>query len=274
MDIRSGLRPISADLENQKRWGDAMDSKAVKEASSLLIGARRTGQLLPSLPESCRPSSIADGLPIQDALVAQLGEPIAGWKAALPPNQGVLYGAMLQSVVFPSPARLPKSIGQPAGVEGEIAFRFERDLPASGRDYTREEVADAVSVMAAIEIVCSRYRDYKAVSAGERAADLNINGAFIPGAAVSDWRRLDISSLEVKFVVDGVTKVQRIGGHPFGDPLAPAVGLVNVLRTKNGVRAGQMMTTGACSGNHYVEPGRKVVVTFSSLGSVEVQLHE
>jgi len=251
-----------------------MDSKAIEEASSLLIRARRSGERLTSLPESCRPSSIADGLAIQDAMVTRLGEPIAGWKAALPPNQGVIYGAILGSVVFPSPARLPKSIGQPAGVEGEIAFRFERDLPASQRDYTRDEVAAAVSVMAAIEIVCTRYHDYKAVSAAERAADLNINGAFVPGAALSDWRHLDISSLEVKFVVDGNTKVQRIGGHPFGDPLAPAVGLVNLLRTKNGVRAGQMMTTGACSGNHYVEPGKKVEVTFSSLGSVEVQLHE
>lgn len=250
-----------------------MDNKAIEEAVSLLVTARQTGKPLANLPDHCRPNSIAEGLAIQDALVKRLGEPIAGWKAALPPNQGVLYGAILASVVFPSPARLPVSLGRVAGVEGEIAFRFERDLPAAQRDYTRDEVAAAVGVMAAIEIVGARFQDHTKVSAAERAADLNVNGGFVPGHVISNWRHIDIAALEVTFDIDGKNKVHRVGGHPFGDPLAPAVALVNVLRTRNGARAGQMMTTGACTGNVFVEPGKTVRVTFSHLGSVEVQLH-
>lgn len=250
-----------------------MDSEAIEKAVSLLVTARQTGEALINLPDDCRPTSIAEGLAIQDALVQRLGEPVAGWKAALPPNQGVLYGAILKSVVFPSPARLPESIGPVRGVEGEIAFCFERDLPPTQRDYTRNEVAEAVGVLAAIEIVGTRFQDHTKVSAGERAADLNVNCAFVPGRIISNWQHIDIGTLEVAFSIDGTTKVQRVGGHPFGDLLAPAVALVNLLRTRGGVRAGQMMTTGACTGNLYVEPGREVEVKFTHLGSVGVGLH-
>ena len=38
--------------------------------------------------------------------------------------------------------------------------------------------------------------------------------------------------------------MRRVGGHPAGDPLLPAVELVNAMRLREGVRAGQVVTTG------------------------------
>ena len=65
------------------------------------------------------------------------------------------------------------------GIEAEIAFRFERDLPAG--KYSYAQVADAVTAFAAIEIVDSRFRTYPDLPLMDRHADCVSNGGFVRG---------------------------------------------------------------------------------------------
>ena len=71
-------------------------------------------------------------------------------------------------------------------------------------------------------------------------------------------------------IVDGVAIVAQASSHPAGDPLLPAVALVNDLRAGEGVAAGQVMTTGTCSGLNFVKPGQSVIAKFADFGTAEV----
>jgi 2-keto-4-pentenoate hydratase len=242
-----------------------MHRAAVAEAADLLIAARRTGKLLDELPASCKPQTLEDAFAIQDATVTGLGETVTGWKAAIADGRAV-RGAIIGSRVFASPARVAASIMPLLGIEAEIAFRFERDLPAG--TYSHEQVADAVTAFAAIEIVDSRFRTYPDLPLMDRHADCVSNGGFVVGPTAADWRKLDLVNIAVTLTIGGAEIVRRIGGHATGDPLLPAVALVNDL--PNGARAGQVVTTGTFTGIVFAKPGQTVVATFAGFGAVEV----
>ena len=105
-----------------------MDQRAVAQAAELLVAARRTGKLLDALPDACKPRTLEDAVAIQDATLAALGETVAGWKAAIVGGR-VVRGAIMASRVFESGARVTPATMPMLGIEAEIAFRFERDLP-------------------------------------------------------------------------------------------------------------------------------------------------
>jgi 2-keto-4-pentenoate hydratase len=221
-----------------------MDAHAIEDATRLLIGARRTGALLAALPASCQPVTVADAHAVQDATVAALGDAVAGWKIAAAADGAVMRGVLLRSRCVASPARMPAARTPLLGVEAEIAFRFDRALPPRDRDYDHAEVTAAVTALPAIEVVDSRFASYKDTPPLHRLADCMSNGAFVQGAPQPRWREFDLVDIHVTLTIDGVPIVERRGGHTTRDPLLPAVALVNHQRTRGGVAAGMVMTTG------------------------------
>ena len=247
-----------------------MDAQQISSAADLLVKARRGGPLPADLPAELRPGSVTDAHAIQDAVTAALGKRVGAFKANAPasaePTRGVIYADTIHS----SPARIPATEVPQCGVEGEVAFVFRRDLPARPAPYSRDEVAAVVDACAAIEVVTSRYRNSDAVTNLEKLADCISNGAFVHGASVSDWRGLELGRLKVVLTVNGARALEQVGGHPTGDPLGIAVVLVNMMRARDGVRAGQFVTCGSCTGLRYLKPGDVCGVTFEALGAAEV----
>lgn len=255
--------------------GYSMDAKQVADAASMLAAARRQGTRMTGLPEACRPKSTSDAHAIQDAVTALLGDEISAYKANAPvagdPNSHGLRAPIYAANTRPSPAKFPVSEAPQCGVEGEVAFRFRNDLPPRATAYTREEVAAVVDACAAIEVVTSRYANPDAMSAHDKLADSISNGGFVFGKMLTDWSGLDLPKLKVKLTVNGETVLEQVGGHPIGDPLGVAVAFVEMMRSASGVRAGQFITCGSCTGLRYVKPGDTCAVTFDGLGGAELQ---
>lgn len=249
----------------------SLDQDAIGRAASLFVAARRGGRLLDVLPASAKPATAADAHAIQEATAAALGDAVGGWKVSAPIDGQLVRGAILRSLIFDSPARVPATRVPMLGVEAEIAFRFDRDMPPAMRDYTYAEVAAAVTAFPAIEVVATRFSDYAGTPLLDRAADFVSNGAFVRGPARPDWRDFDLAKAEVALIIGGKQIVKRIGGHAAGDPLLPAVALVNDLRAGAGVKAGQIMTTGTYTGLNFAKPGQAVVAAFTGFGAAEVQ---
>jgi 2-keto-4-pentenoate hydratase len=249
-----------------------MTPEAVHEAASLLVQARRTGVLLDGLPAACRPSDVDEALAIQDATVAALHETVAGWKVGSALNGKTVRGAIVQSRVIPSGGAIRAALVPLLGVEAEIAFRFDRDMKPRDHPYAYDDVAGAVTAFPAIEIVDSRFREYKSAPLIERIADCVSNGAFVQGAPQPRWREFDLTKLDARLEIDGAVLVRRTGGHPAGDPLLPAVELANAMRLHAGVRAGQVVTTGSYTGLNFAKPGQKISAIFEGFGSADVHL--
>jgi 2-keto-4-pentenoate hydratase len=249
-----------------------MTPSAIAEAARILADARRHGPALDALPDACHPATLDDAHAIQAATATLIGEPIAGWKVGATPDGRLARGALLRSRMLPSGATLAASSVPLLGVECEIAFRFDRDLPPRAQPYSYDEVADAVTALPAIEVVDSRLRGYPNSPPLDRIADCMSNGAFIAGTPRTDWRDFDLSALQAELVIDGKTIVQRSGGHPTKDPLLPAVALVNDLRTAGGVEAGRIVTTGTYTGLNFAAPGQTVQAIFRGFGEASVEL--
>jgi 2-keto-4-pentenoate hydratase len=248
-----------------------MTPDAIKEAARLLTAARQSGQLLDALPTSCSPRTIDDAHAIQLATVARLHDSVVGWKVGTTPDGTLSRGALLRSRLYPGGAQVSPVQTPLLGVEAEIAFRLDRELPARMRAYEYDELADAVTAFPAIEIVDSRFHGYPDAPPLDRIADCMSNGAFVQGTAQRKWRTYDLANIEVELVFDGRTVVRREGGHPTKDPLLPALALVNDLRTGFGLSAGQMITTGSYTGLNFAKPGQSVIVTFRGFDPVNVQ---
>jgi 2-keto-4-pentenoate hydratase len=249
-----------------------MNPQAIRQAAALLIEARRTGVLLDALPAACCPQNVDDAHAIQDATIAALGDRVAGWKVGSALDGKVVRGAILQSRILASGATIAASMVPLLGVEAEVAFHFDRALGPRERAYEYDEVAAAVTAFPAIEIVDSRFRDYRNAPLIERIADCVSNGAFVSGASVRRWRDSDLSKLDARIEADGEVMTRRTGGHPSGDPLLPAIDLANDLRHTTGVLAGQLMTTGTYTGLNFAKSGQRIRATFDGFGSVEVYL--
>lgn len=247
-----------------------LDAKSITEAATLLVKAREDRKPIVEFPESCRPTSLEDGYAIQVAVAASLKAEVGGYKAIAPkegdPTRGPLYASMIRA----TPSRFPAGAVRPCGVEGEVAFRYKKDLPARAAAYTREEVAAAVEACAAIEVVSTRFADHSKKTIFERLADNNLNGGFVFAPPVTDWQKLDLGSIRVVLEVNGKVVDDHTGGHPTGDPLGVAVALVNMLRAGPGIKEGQFCTCGTYTGLRFLNPGDVCVVRFDGLGEAQV----
>lgn len=249
-----------------------MDQTTIQAAAVALADARRSANRIDALPASAHPQNVADAHAIQDANVAALGETVRGWKVNVAEGGEVMRGVILGSRFLASPARLRAADVPMLGIEVEIAFRFDRDMPPRAQPYTASEVAGAVTALAAIEVVDSRFKSYADAPFLDRLADCMSNGAFVAGTERSDWRSFDLASLKATLSVNGRTVVEKIGGHAAGDPILPAIALVNALRAEHGVAKGQVMTTGTYTGLHIAQPGDRIVAAFEGFGRAELDL--
>ncbi|MCB1486854.1 MAG: hypothetical protein KDJ88_05275 [Bauldia sp.] len=245
-----------------------IDPAAIVRAARLLATARESGERLDRFAEELRPQNGDEAYAIQRVTLDLMGDQVAGWKVAIAPDVGLMAGILVRSGVFADGATVPSEPLSMFGIEAEIAFRFDETLAPRDEPYERAEIESAVTAFPAIEIVETRFRDYDATPAIERAADFMANGGFIVGAPRDDWRSFDLAALEARVIIDGKEVVRRTGGHAAGDPLVPAIALVNHMRLSDGIAAGMMVTTGTYTGLEFAARGSTVEAIFTGFGSV------
>lgn len=243
-----------------------MTEPEIAAAAEILAAARRSGTQIEGLPVT--PSSVGEAHEIQDRVAALVSQPIGAFKAGAPPEGEPTRGLIEARMIRSSPAHMSVAEVPHLGVEGEVAFRFTRDLPARSAPYTRDEIAKAVAVLPVIEVVSSRFHDPLSRPKLEQLADCGINAGLVTGLELADWSHLDLPNLRMTFTVNGETQIARKGGHPTDDPIAGAVALANMMRA--GVKAGQIVTTGSWTGLPFLKPGDRCTVRFEGLGEAEV----
>ncbi|WP_424812272.1 fumarylacetoacetate hydrolase family protein [Roseococcus sp. YIM B11640] len=248
-----------------------MDPARIAAAAERLIAARRDGARIPPFPPEASPQSVREAHAVQDAVTRALGLRVGAFKANAPnaTTEG-LRAPIYARVVHNSPAAFPSAEAPQCGIEGEVAFRFLRDLPPRAAPYGREEVAAAVEACVAIEVVSSRFADPAAATVLDRLADSIANGGLVVGSGRADWRGLDLATIHVRLTVNGEPVVDKAGGHPNNDPLLVATSLVEMMREAGGVAAGQVVTCGSYTGLRYISPGDRCAVEFQGLGRAEL----
>lgn len=245
----------------------------IERASAALLAVRHGGPRLSDLGDAA-PTREAEAWAIQRAVLAGLGGTIGGWKCAAPPGKPT-SGAMLDARgIKPSPCTWQVPPGEKIGIETEIAVRLKHDLPPRAAPYTRAEVLDAIDgAFPAVELVLSRYVDPATVPLLSAMADSVAHGGLVCGADVPGWRGMDLPNLTVQQTYGGAVQVEKVGGNPAGDPMISLIWLANHLPTVGlHLKAGEVVTTGSCTGMLWVAPGQRVVGGFAGFGEVVVDL--
>jgi len=246
-----------------------MLSDHVEEAARLLCAARH-GSPLHELPQSCRPQSDVDAYHIQDAVIRQLDETIGGWKiGAASAISAVFCAPICMSMIRPSPASFGHTELRLIGIEAEIAFRLGCDLPARSSSYDRAEVTAGASLHPAIEVVDSRYADFRSLDRTSILADNFANGGLVYGAAVPDWQKLNLGQTRITVTEDGEPFADSAAGAA-RDPIAALVDFANLMNGRCGAQAGTFVTTGSWTGMVFTKRGARIVADFGPLGRVEI----
>jgi 2-keto-4-pentenoate hydratase len=246
-----------------------MTPQQTDEAAAALAAAR-TGQPIAAIPEAARPRSEADSYAIQDAVMRRLGERAGGWKVGYSPEGGIFCAPIFASRVHASPASLPARGFHLIGIECEIGFRVNQALGPRALPYGRDEVLAAASLHPTIEIVDSRYQDFRSLDRLQVLADNFSNGALVYGAAASGWEGMDLVHPPIAVTADG-QQLAECTGLRAGDPVTLLIELVNFVANKRGgVPAGTFVTTGTHTGMVFTEPGVRVRADYGPLGTVEV----
>lgn len=254
----------------------------LNHAAELLADARRRVVVLPELPAEYRPAGIEEAYYVSDRLAVELGWPIRGWYCAATNTdiQRILgidepyYGRLFDTLIHESPALLDTADFPPMMVEVEVAFQLGSDLPPRGRAYTAEEVAEAVSSVAgSIEIVAGHLHDWMSQDVYSVISDNGTDGALVVGQAHTDWRGLDLATVEASVVRNGLEERRGSGANVLDDPLNALTWLANArAEAGEGLAAGHIHNTGTLTDPLPVSGGDELTVRFEGLGDVHLTL--
>ncbi len=241
------------------------------DAANALADARRTKKVIVDLPHALRPTSSTEAYVIQDELALAFG-PVGGWKVGAPSPDATPTFAPMPTIWTAASGAVMRGLHY-RGLEAEIAFYLGKDLPRRSTPYSQEEVLAAIaSCHPAIEVLESGFEDPTKVDRLSMISDLQMHGGFVYGPAFQNWEPTDFTQQGVMLAVDGVVRVEKVGGNTSGNLLRLLPWLANegAART-GGLRAGQWITTGSWTGNIIAEKHSTVDVQFSTLGRVEVR---
>jgi 2-keto-4-pentenoate hydratase len=219
----------------------------------------------------------ASAYSVQDAMAKALGT-VGGWKVgAAGPADEPACSPLLSAGIFQSGAALLGSPWRMRGVEVEVAIRLGRDLVPRDGDAGALDPARVIeaidAVLPAIEIIESRLADWRESAPLAQLADLQNHGGLIIGTpSPIDPRDIDLRTVEAYLAFDGQPVASTRGANPAAD-IWRLVGWLAWHCAQRGMplRAGQVITTGSCSGMLFAPEGSHVQAHLAAIGQVELR---
>ena len=263
-----------------------MNAKTLSAASEL-IRQRLSLTPITTLAAGLSPLRVTDGYVLQQTLndlltEAGLGQ-VAGHKigCTTPVMQAFVNinhpcaGRIFDKTVMHEHGNVPRHGFVKIGMECEIAVRLAQDLPASSLPYTRESVASSVGeVMAAIELVDDRYRDFHALGVPTLVADDFFNAGCVLGHPVQHWHALDLAELQGRTYINGVEVAAGKGAMVMGHPLSALAWLANAQAEYGlpGLKAGEFILLGSLVETQWLAAGDRVRIEIDNLGAVSLDV--
>ena len=246
-----------------------------------LIAAGRLTRRPVVLPDRLRARSWRSVEDVLHLLERRLGWSPAGWKVGAAsedvrraenvpsPSPGRLY----ERSVFSSPAVIaPEFFVNYRLCECEFAFRLSASFRARDEPYGEDEVRAGIgTLIPVIEIGDSVFTDWYSLSGYFGGMYDNGGGAaLVQGRAVDDWDSVNLPDTTIDVYVNDFYVKSGLGAAAMGHPVTSAAWMINWARARGvDVHAGELISTGTCTGHCFVAPGDRVSADFGPLGLVE-----
>jgi 2-oxo-3-hexenedioate decarboxylase len=154
-------------------------------------------------------------------------------------------------------------------VECEVAFVLDRDLPTEG--CTADDVVAATAfVLPAIEIIDSRYEDFK-FDLQSVIADNSSSSRFVLGGQGTRLSAVDRRTIGLAMVKNGDLLTTGASAAVMGDPATAVAVVANLVGGLGAqLQAGMVVLSGGITEAYAVTAGDHVSVRFQTIGTVDV----
>ena len=242
--------------------------------------AARTASAIAQFTDSA-PLSVADAYAVQAASIERRlgrGEKLVGVKMGLTSRakmkqvnvDEVVWGRLTDAMRLEEGAALSKRRYVHPRIEPELAFLLK--APLTGEVTAAEALAAVAAIAPAMEIIDSRYQNFK-FALPDVIADNSSSSGFVVG----DWSRpdQDFSNLGLVMEVDG--RPVEIGSTAaiLGNPSRSLVAAARLAGAALGrLEAGWIILAGGATAAHALKVGERVRLTMQNLGSVSIRVAE
>ncbi|SEI59812.1 2-oxo-3-hexenedioate decarboxylase [Allopseudospirillum japonicum] len=152
-------------------------------------------------------------------------------------------------------------------IEAELAFVLKKELKGPG-----VHIGDVLSatdfVMPAVEVIDSRYKDFK-FDLKSVIADNSSSSRFITGGRMAEVADVDLKHIGVVMEINGEVVQTGAGAAVLGHPAASVAMLANMLAERGEhLAAGSFIMIGAITAAVQVNKGDTFSVRYQGLGSI------
>lgn len=259
---------------------DTSDTAAIQQSvAERFVAARLSADALQDYPGPL-PTTLADAYARQDAAIALWPDDIAGWKVggiadswAEPLGESRLVGPIFHRHLWHARAGattpLPVIPGGFAAVEAEHVFVLAVSAPAARTEWTPAQAADLVAELrVGIELAGSPLATINELGPAVVVSDFGNNAGLVLGEPIC-WRSRPPESLTCETRLEGRSVGHGGAAAIAGGPLAAlAFALGCCARRGRPLRAGEVVSTGACTGIHAIQIGEEAQVTFAGAAAL------
>ena len=258
-----------------------MNSEVTQSLAQRLDNARLAAGSVERLTLEYPELSLREGYDIQAAgltLRLSRGERQVGLKMGLTSEakrqqmglHSPVYGVLTDAMQIPDGGTVPNRGSIHPKIEPELAFRTGRDL--AGKITLEEAFEACTGVTAALEILDSRFRDFKYFSLPDVVADNASSSLFVVGRSWSSLAGLKLDDLAMTMSVNGTAKQSSRSSAISGHPLLSVVQLCALLEEHGrSLPSGSIVLAGAATVAEPLHTGDRVTLTVEGLAPISVQ---
>ena len=251
----------------------------IEQTAKDLWDARNQGHVLPADFDG-RPVDEAAAYDIQRAMIAGADDALCGWKLGATAEavvkllglDGAFVGPMFESFTQVSGEEVKIHAVQNPALETEFSVQLKADIPYREAGYNRADIEQAIgSVIPSFEIISARYERDGTPPGPRIIADGGSNFVSIMGAPVSDWSAADLRDHPLTLSLNGEQIASGSNAILMWDHTFDAVAWLasHAMLSDRGLKAGDLIMTGTCTGATPLTAGDQAEADFGILGKVK-----
>lgn len=264
--------------------GPKMQREEKEKWANALTEARISGKPLSQISNRVDSFGRSDAYEIQEIGIShreQMGEKVIGLKMGLTSEakrrqmdlDSPLYGALTDKMQIENGGTFSLKGSIHPKIEPEIAFHIARAIEGKP---TREDVLSACSgIYAALEILDSRYDQFKYFSMEDVISDNSSSSHFILGPKLASFNHLDLKNLEIKMMVNREVVQQGFSHAISGDPVTSVIQLCELLAERGKRLEGDsIVLAGAATQAVALETGMEIGLEVEGLSPLNVMVSD
>ena len=259
-----------------------MNKNELSKAAKLLFDLRLNKSGLSNLPSEFLPDSIEEAYLIQEELkilnISLNNNKIIGKKVGCTNKAAQIqinvhepfYGNLFSTYSSESNCIIQSKNFFGPFIEPEFSFKISKTLDISDAPYSINQIYNVIeSVLPSIELVDSRFNDWKKVGIYNLIADNAVNAFWIYGKEINKINDINFSNHEVTLSINDKIIEKGNSSNVLDNPINSITWLVNTLAKQGrALTKNSYISTGTCTSAISIKKGDKICANFGTLGKV------